>query len=68
MSETPTANGRDWRRLWCVPQSAREQPSCDDWNALHVNAIGSMWGRGGTPDVGAGVAAWSATIVADLTR
>jgi hypothetical protein len=67
MDETPTANGRDWRRLWCVPQSTREQPSCDDWNTLRVNAIGSTWGRGGR-DVGDGVAAWSATIVAELTR
>jgi hypothetical protein len=67
MSEIPTANRGNWRRLWCVPQSAREQPACDDWNTLRVNAIGSMWGRAGR-DVGDGVAAWSATIVAELTR
>ncbi|QEM47237.1 hypothetical protein [Mycolicibacterium grossiae] len=63
---------RRWQRLWCVPQRVRDRGPLPDWDRLQRNAIGGVWGRDDVAarrhGVDGRVAAWSPTIVAELTR
>jgi len=72
MGEDGGVSGRDWRRLWCIPQRSRERRSGNDFGSLRLDAIGSALGRGVAcsrlSGVDARVETWSSTIVAELTR
>jgi hypothetical protein len=72
MSQDGGVSGREWRRLWCIPQMSRECRSGNDFGSLRLDAIGSALGRGRTcsrlSGVDASVETWSSTIIAELTR